>query len=232
MTVICGKLSSNCDHFFCIWHRSLHGRDYILMQNYLACGSFLWAGCPPCLPLSVRVGGWGCQICRDALGASLPPRARWTRAAPAALHVGCTVTGCHRHLQGCRSLSETQTYKPSRVSSSITCTDAPVPAINNIKERKRSGMCAVETNLSVTQARTQAQAHTKWTKTSEIKLGLIKNNSTDMEKARLTQLHILLLLNRESKVWLQHQLSYVNSPSGFRVALWLGQIWKSLSLLY
>lgn len=85
--------------------------EHVMIPSYLICSSCLLAVCASCGPFRVRAGGWGCQFCRDALGASLPPRARYTRAEPAALHIRYTLVGCHRHLQGRGSLSETQTHK-------------------------------------------------------------------------------------------------------------------------
>lgn len=137
--------------------------DYIRMQGYLVCSSCLQAMSASCGPFSVWAGGWSCQLCRDALGTSLPPRAHWAGAEPAALRTRCTLVGCHRHLQGCGSLSEAQTYKSEQgFSSCITRTDSPVNAINNRKERKGVGGVQWNQTLSVT----QAQSHTKWTKTS------------------------------------------------------------------
>lgn len=85
--------------------------DYGTIRRYLVCGACLLAQRASWGPLTVGAGGRGCQFRRDALGAPLPPRARQTRAEPAALHVRNPLLVRHRHLQGGGSLSGAQTYR-------------------------------------------------------------------------------------------------------------------------
>lgn len=110
MTVLNTHVASappNCDQSYSPWQLSLPTCNHILMRGYLICSSRFSATSPSCGPFGVRAGGRGCQFCRDALGAPLPPRAHRASAQPAAiLHIRHTLVGCHCHLQGCGSLSK------------------------------------------------------------------------------------------------------------------------------
>lgn len=153
--------------------------DYTLMQGYLICSSCLQAVNASCGPFSVRAGGRGCQFCRDALGASLPPHAHWSGAELAALHVSYTFMGCHRHLQGSGSLSGTQAYKTEQGFKLYHMHSCTCSCHKKQKEDERSGMHLVETTLSVTQTQTlQEQNHH-----SELILHLIQNKSTNRENS-------------------------------------------------
>lgn len=83
------------------------------------------------------------------------------------------------------------THNWAGVSSSLACTGAPVHAIKNWKETQKK-------------VDGHTRAHTKWTKTSLRAYSWNTSILTNM-------LNILVLLLEQWKLWISHQLSYVNS---------------------
>lgn len=185
--------------------------DCTLIQSYLIFSSCLCAVCASCGPFRVGTGRRGCQLCRDALGASLPPRARPTRAESAALRVRYTLVACHRHLRGSGSLSETQTCRREKRLRLLRTHETPLTT-------KGRGAGRVRRNKRV-------DAHTKWTLLRDS----FKNSSVPINMEN-PQLHILMLFQSHWKVLVTTAIIICKFViRAFCVALWLKLNSKSLS---
>lgn len=120
----------------------------VFFFSYRVCSVLLSVLCTSYQSLRERASGRGWQFSRDALGAR-PSRAHQIGADPAALHVSYTFAGCHRHLQGCGSLSDKQTFRTERRLTLLHMQAAP--QFMSLKTNGRESEWDVETNESATQ---------------------------------------------------------------------------------
>lgn len=110
------------------------------------------------------------------------------------LHIRHTLVGCHCHLQGCGSLSKNINISTHTTELGFQAAlHAQVHLFMPLKTERRQKKVDGHT-----------RAHTKWTKTS---LRAYSGNTSILTN----MLNILVLLLEQWKLWISHQLSYVNS---------------------